>query len=306
VTSNGGGSGGGGLSNGPTANSQPQPGGLESRQAYIAQQHQQQLIMQQQARAQALAASQAAAAQAGGQGGGGIGVGSGNQPIGYNMTPAQMQQAQMLAQQRIAMQQQQQQQQVAYATAQQTRGPPAAQTQTPLQNRKPALPPQPTTAQPPPPPTSAVTQPILDSSTPTVDVLDVLTSRQLAIHRLSRSQDVISPIFDPWSASAILAGHKRKREVDEAMKTEAADPRTGESRGGIAGFGREHTLTILGTSAARIAVHAAMGKDVKKATFSVEERREKLSAMLKRIKQETEMMEKRHAEVVAKVKAKPV
>jgi hypothetical protein len=126
------------------------------------------------------------------------------------------------------------------------------------------------------------------------------------MHRLAVSQECLAPIFDPWTTSSILAGHKRKREVDEAIRTEAADPRTGESRGGIAGFGREHTLTILGTSASRIAVHAAMGKDVSKATFSLEERKDKLSAMLDRIKKETEHMEKRHEQVVAKVKAKPV
>ncbi|GAA5948847.1 hypothetical protein JCM3765_003924 [Sporobolomyces pararoseus] len=295
-----GGPGGGGLG-GQSSQGQIQAGGgggVDPRQAYLVQQQQQQLIMQQEARAQALAASQAAAA-----------AGGGNVPLGYNMTPAQMQQAQLLSQQQ-AQQRLAAQQQSPYAT--QGRGLPPPQAQTPSQGRKPTLPPHASlgsTAQPPPPPppsSASQREPILDSTTPTVDVLDLLTSRQLAIHRLALSQDSLAPIFDAWSTSAILAGHKRKREVEEAMKTETVDSRTGESLGGIAGFGREHSLTILGTSAARVAVHAGMGKDVKKATFSLEERKAKLSAMLERIKQETESMEKKHEEVVTKIKTNPV
>ncbi|GAA5879709.1 hypothetical protein JCM16303_004142 [Sporobolomyces ruberrimus] len=277
---------------------QAQPGGIDPRQAYFAQQQHQHLRMQQQREAQARGLA---------------GTASGVNPqLAYNnMTPAQLQQAQLLAQQRFAAQQQ-----AAYANAQ-ARPPlqtaPPNQTQTPasrkanLPSTTPSGPPAKTPAPVPPPSLGPLArESILDSPTPTVDVLDVLTSRQLAMHRLSIAQENLAPIFDPWTTSSILAGYKRKREVEEAVRTEAADPRTGESRGGIAGFGREHTLTILGTSAARISVHAAMGKDVNKATFSLEERKEKLSAMLERIKKETEGMEEQHARVVAQVEAKSV
>ncbi|GAA5994636.1 hypothetical protein JCM5350_005341 [Sporobolomyces pararoseus] len=300
TTASGGSGGGGGLGGQPGqgSNQAGGGGGADPRQAYLVQQHQQQLIMQQQARAQALAASQAAAAA------------GGNVPLGYNLTPAQMQQAQLLNQQQAQQRLAAQQQQSPYAT--QARGLPPQQTQTPSQGRKPTLPSHASlgsSAQPSSlPPSSSVSQrePILDSTTPTVDVLDVLTSRQLAIHRLTLSQDSLAPIFDPWSTSEILAGQKRKREVEEAMKSETVDTRTGESLGGIAGFGREHALTILATSAARVSVHAGLGKDVKKATFSLEERKQKLSAMLEKIKQETESMEKKHKEAVTKLTAKPV
>ncbi|GAA5895795.1 uncharacterized protein JCM6883_001623 [Sporobolomyces salmoneus] len=299
ITSNGDNGGGGG---GKPVISQPiatlANASPAQNQAFLAQQRQQHLIMQQHARAQALAASTAAASAAGqGQ----VQGGGGNVPLGYGTTPAQMQMmAQQQAQQRLVAQQQQQ---AAYAQAQQSRGAPPSQTQTPSSSRKPAIPPFPPQAQAPIP--SVQREPILDSTTPTADVLDLLTSRQLAMHRLAVSQDCLAPIFDPWNTSSILSGRKRKREIDVAVRSEAVDPRTGESRGGIAGFGREHTLTILGTSAARIAVHAAMGKDVKKATWSLEERKEKLSAMLGAIEKETKMMEKKHEETVKSIQATP-
>jgi len=245
---------------------------LEARQA--------QFLAQQQAQARALAAA---------------GV---PPPVGY---AAQIQQAQVIAQQTAARNAAiQQQQQIAMANQRAA----VAQAQA---GRKGAAPPHSAqSAQAPPPFVAPSRELVLDSETPNVDIFDVLTSRQLAIHRLATAQDTLLPIFDPWTTSSILAGQKRKREVDDAIRSEAMDSRTGESKGGIAGFGREHTLTILGTSAARVAVHRAMGRDATKATYPVEDRKEKLSKMLEHIKRETELMEKKHAETVAKIKASPV
>lgn len=247
------------------------PSNLEARQA--------QFLAQQQAQARALAAA---------------GV---PPPVGY---AAQMQQAQLLAQQTASRNAAiQQQQQIALANQRAA----VAQAQA---ARKGVLPQSAQPAQPPAAFVAPSRELVLDSETPNVDIFDVLTSRQLAIHRLAMAQEALLPIFDPWSTTSILGGQKRKREVDEAIRSEAMDPRTGESKGGIAGFGREHTLTILGTSAARVAVHRAMGRDATKATYPIEDRKEKLNKMLEHIKKETELMEKKHKETVAKVKASPV
>ncbi|GAA5926771.1 uncharacterized protein JCM15063_000366 [Sporobolomyces koalae] len=269
-----------------------QNGSLDARQAYYVQQQ----LLQQQAQARGMAAA------------------GGANPL------AKMQQAQLIAQQQ-ARQQFAAQQSAAAAAAAALAGTPNGRSivQTPTSRKsngsgKPNL----SSATPAMTAQSASSagaaagsvlaarESTLVSVTPAVDILDVLTSRQLAMHRLAISQELIAPIFDPWTTTTILSGHKRKRQAQEAVRADALDNRTGESKGGIAGFGREHTLTILGTSAARIAVHAALGKDVNKATYSVEDRKDKLSGMLDRIKHETEMMEKKHAETVAKIKTGPM
>ncbi|GAA5858745.1 hypothetical protein JCM1840_006538 [Sporobolomyces johnsonii] len=252
---------------------------LEARQAqYLAQQQ------QQQARAAAGYGAPPGAAPAP------------NYP--YAMNPAQMQQAQQaLAQQQAAQRLAAQQQQAAAAAAANNR---AQQAQ-----RKPVVAPSAPAAAPPPsvPPSA---QHALELEAPSHDILDVLTSRQLAIHRLAKNQDLVAPILDAWTVPAILAGQKRKREVEEAIRTGAVSTRTGESRGGVAGLGREHSLTLLGTSAARVAVMGAMGKDPAKAIIPLEERKARLSKMLEEVEKETEAMQKRHEEQVAKVKAQPV
>lgn len=156
---------------------------LEARQA--------QFLAQQQAQARALAAA---------------GV---PPPVGY---AAQIQQAQVIAQQTAARNATiQQQQQIAMANQRAA----VAQAQA---GRKGAAPPHSAqSAQAPPPFVAPSRELVLDSETPNVDIFDVLTSRQLAIHRLATAQDTLLPIFDPWTTSSILAGQKRKREVDDAI-----------------------------------------------------------------------------------------
>ncbi|GAA6059966.1 hypothetical protein JCM10212_001315 [Sporobolomyces blumeae] len=271
---------------------------LEARQAQYYAQQQQLQQAQQQAQVRALAATAAAAASGGG--GGAVPA------SGYGMTPAQLQAQHAAAQQqaqRIAQQQQQQQQQAALAAAANGR---SAATQAQAQRKPTGSAPQPvSTATAAAATAQSFASSGLESETPSVDVLDVLTARQLAIHRIAAAQEALAPVFDPWSVSSILAGQTRKRQVEDAIRAGASDPRTGESKGGVAGFGREHSLTILGTSAARVAAHASSGRDPEKVTLPLDERTTKLNQMLEHIRRETAAMERRHAERIAQVKALP-
>ncbi|GAA5972106.1 hypothetical protein JCM11641_002496 [Rhodosporidiobolus odoratus] len=146
-------------------------------------------------------------------------------------------------------------------------------------------------------------------ATPLTDILDVLTPQQLAAHRFVRNHDFLAPLCDPWATSAILAGEPRTREVDELAHSNGISSRTGEPRAGtIPGLGRDGPLSLLGTSAARIAVYSALGKTPEKITggMSVEDRRGRLQNMLEELEKQTDEAEKKHKEQLGKVRLEKV
>ena len=46
-------------------------------------------------------------------------------------------------------------------------------------------------------------------------MLDVLTTRQVAIARFARNHELLASVLDPWSTSSVLEGKKRRKEEGE-------------------------------------------------------------------------------------------
>ncbi|BGP17644.1 hypothetical protein JCM10213_001297 [Rhodosporidiobolus nylandii] len=228
---------------------------------------------------------------------------AGQQQYAYGMTP-QMQAAQMQAQQAQMLAAQQQRMAAAAAATPIAPAPARA----PPPQRKPAPPPTASSSSAAAAPSGSQVAPIppaFEDETPLADILDLVTPRQLASHRYAKQHDLLAPLFDGWSASAILAGGPRKREVDELVQTNGISGRTGEVRMGVVpGLQRDGPLATLGCTAARIAVFEGLGKAPEKATLglSVEERKRKLEKMLSGLQQETQETERQHKEKVAKVR----
>ncbi|GAA6028658.1 hypothetical protein JCM8097_007333 [Rhodosporidiobolus ruineniae] len=255
---------------------------------------------------QALAAAQArATGQYGAAGVAAAAPGAGVQGYPYGLTPQQQQQLQ--AQQILAAQQQQQQHQQQQQASLPVPIAPAPSTAARTQRKPP--PPAAAPAQPPPAPAPTTAAPVpaqWEDETPLTDVFDLLTPRQIASHRYATQHDLLAPVFDAWSAPAILAGLPRAREMDELVKTNGISTRLGEPRVGVVpGLGRDGALGWLGTSAARVAVFGALGKDPEKATMrlSVGERREKLEKMAREIEAQTDALGKRYEEQLGKLRA---
>ncbi|BGP41383.1 hypothetical protein JCM10450v2_005425 [Rhodotorula kratochvilovae] len=188
------------------------------------------------------------------------------------------QQQYLLAQQRqqqAQMPQQQQQQQRAAATP---------------QLRKPA----PAPAAQPAPPASASAAAY--DETLFTDVLDLLSPRQLAMHRYATQHDLLAPVFDAWTARDVEAGLPRRRDMLEVLGTVGVSRTTGEPRGAVVvpGFGKDGVLAQLANGAARIATRAAMDVPPEKCVLPVEERRRKLEQLLKETEARIERMEQKH------------
>lgn len=142
-----------------------------------------------------------------------------------------------------------------------------------------------TQRKPPMPPLSALVPPPPDQdSSPHADILDVLSTRQLAINRLARNHDLFANVFDPWKVDDVLAGKKRKRDVEDLA-------RSGRDvlAGGVPGVGKEGPLALLANGAVRY----------KGERIELDKRRERLEKMLEETRQETETMERQFEETKA-------
>ncbi|GAA6015741.1 hypothetical protein JCM10207_008782 [Rhodosporidiobolus poonsookiae] len=252
---------------------------LEARQQQFQAQQAQQALAMQQGRAGAYPADPRLA---------------GAQGYPYGLTPQQVQQAQ--AQQALLAQQNSSASSAAAAAAT------AA-----VRARKPVAPAvAPAAAAPAPAPTAQAVPPQYEAETPLCDIFDLLTPRQLAIHRYASNHDAVSLLFSPWPASEIVSGGPRAREVDELVKLGGLSSRTGEPRVGVVpGLGRDGALALLGTSAARIAAYGAAGKELGKATagLTTEERRKRLEQLRSELEAQTDELERRFGEQEAKVRA---
>lgn len=262
-------------------------GGIDPRQ------YQQQMLAQQ----QAAMAFQAAQGGAGGMGGGMMGgmpsMGGPQNPGGVNPAAynqlAQYQAAQAQQQQQqahLAAQQQQQQHQAALMAAQQKARAAAAA------RPKPSLPPQ---AVPVPPPNAAHDE----DHSPNADILDVLTARQLAIHRFAKNHELFTSIVDPWKVMDVLAGKKRLREIEDQVKAGRS-----VTSGGIAGLGKTTELSELACQAIRFpegtgtkAGPAADAEPPKK--MSLEDRKKRLLELQAEADREVEELKKRFEEQTA-------
>ncbi|GAA5907871.1 hypothetical protein JCM8208_001967 [Rhodotorula glutinis] len=275
--------GGGGALAGGGANA-----ALEARQAQYQQQQQ-----------QAAAAAAAAAAGRGapppvlGSGGAGAYAGA-QQPsqLQAQQQQQQQQQAYLIAQQRAHAQAQAQAQAQAHAQASQ-----------PQQQRRPTMPASAASsrlgaagaAHAPPP------APLAYDDTLFTDVLDLVSPRQLALHRLSTAHDLVQPLFDSaWTARDVLGGAPRTRDMLEVLGTVGVSRTTGEVRPGgaravVPGFGRDGPLGECANAAARIAVRGAMGVEPGEAAKGgVEERRRRLEGLLRETEEGIERMEELH------------
>ena len=214
----------------------------------------------------------------------------------------------MSAQQASQLQAQQQQQQ-AYLVAQQRAHAQAqaqAHAQAQPQRRPTMLPssssrhaggaPQPPAAHGPPPP-----PPLAYDDTLFTDVLDLVSPRQLALHRLATAHDLVHPLFDsPWTARDVVSGAPRRKDMLEVLGTVGISRSTGEVRPGgaravVPGAGRDGPLGECANAAARIAVRGAMGVEPGAAGGgAVEQRRARLEALLRETEEGIERMEERH------------
>ncbi|GJN90215.1 hypothetical protein Rhopal_003214-T1 [Rhodotorula paludigena] len=133
------------------------------------------------------------------------------------------------------------------------------------------------------------------------DVLDHLSPRHLAIHRYALQHDLLAPVFDAWSTTAILEGRPRKRDMEEVIHTVGISRSTGEPRGvAVPGFhAHDGVLAGLGTSAARIAVRSAMEQGPDQTSRPLEERRKALEQILQETQRSIERMEKQHQKRMA-------
>ncbi|GAA6054329.1 hypothetical protein JCM3770_001437 [Rhodotorula araucariae] len=128
------------------------------------------------------------------------------------------------------------------------------------------------------------------------DVLDLLSPRQLAIHRYATQHDLVAGVFDAWTTRDVEAGLPRRRDMLEVLGTVGVSRTTGEPRGGVVvpGFAKDGVLAQLANGAARIATRAAMDVPPDKVVLPVEERRRKLEQVLKETEARIERMEQQH------------
>jgi hypothetical protein len=143
--------------------------------------------------------------------------------------------------------------------------------------------------------------------------LDHLTARQLAINRFAKQHDALSSLLDPWTVPALVAGHKRRRELDDALKV-GRNP----LHGGFAGAAQEGQLSALACTAVRaqlselepgplanlLATVADSSPQSKSATpkLSLDERRAALLKMRESAETEVLSMEKRQEERIKSIR----
>lgn len=133
--------------------------------------------------------------------------------------------------------------------------------------------------------------PLEEDPLSSVDVLDVVNSRQLAIHRFSKNHDLLASVFDPWSVSLIMDGSKRKRETVDGLRI----TRAGWAVPGMTGTGE---LSKLACSAATV----ALTNDDQKQTdrMDVKERRRRLLEMRNRLDEQVEESKRQFQEKTAR------
>ncbi|GAA5846352.1 hypothetical protein JCM9279_001340 [Rhodotorula babjevae] len=264
---------------------------LEARQAQYQQQQQ---------------AAAAAAAAAAGRGAPPSVLAGG--PGQYGVVPAPVPHAQGMG---MSAQQLQAQQQQAYLVAQQRAHAQAqaqahAHAQVPHPQRRPTMPPPSSSSRLGHAPAHAhahgpAPAPLAYDDTLFTDVLDLVSPRQLALHRLSTAHDLVQPLFDsPWSARDVLAGAPRTRDMLDVLGTVGVSRSTGEARPGapkavVPGLGRDGPLGECANAAARIAVRGAMGVGAEEAgAGGVEERRRRLEGLLRETEEGIRRMEEQH------------
>ncbi|KAM0748137.1 hypothetical protein T439DRAFT_349503 [Meredithblackwellia eburnea MCA 4105] len=198
---------------------------------------------------------------------------------------------QMYAQQQVMLQHQQQAhlQQQAHAQQAQAAQAQAAQAQAHAKASRSrasaaaaAQPPNPSSTQPHPTGApGAISKQEEDAAVTTIlsqgDMLDLLSTRQLAIARFARNHDLLASVFDPWSTGMLLEGKKRKKEeaFDRSLGPNAMGPLS------------------------RLAVEAVVveGPNRKRDKIAVEDRREKLEKLLAEATSDVEKLEEKKSKL---------